>query len=704
MPIAPIPKKNKKRKKRRQTLSAHALFSRRTMAVSAFFVAVCLVYCAILITLQAKGNAFYIFKDKPDVPKGTTVKTVAVQAMRGEIYDRNGVPLVTNLYSYDLTLDHDPFVTTQGLSVRHRVLLSLMEHLTQPGSGQLTEDSFPLVGTYPDLSYSEEAKDPSTTVGRRLGILLSRVGLPEGASADALVSYYVNHYSLNTRVDGIPSYTGEEITSLLRIYYDMDLCQFGDASSEYTLAKGVSAALISAAKETDMVGVRFVVRSERVYHYPGYASHILGRVNKIFAEDWDYYNSLGYPMNAIVGVSGCEAAFESILHGTDGELELYVDEQGRVVSSRVTKEAIAGQDIRLTIDINLQMAAEDALREKLAEQGTGPKKGSVVAVDPDTGAYLAIASYPTFDLTHFNEQYSDLAANPALPMLNRALSGLYLSGNLSKLTTSIAGVCEGLVTPSTLLEDKGSLTVGNYTVLCPLLYRQDNAHGTLGLSTALSDGCDVFFGKLGQMIGIEKMKQYEALLGLGQKTGLSLGEGVGMASTLGAGDELALLRASIGESDASMTPAQMAQLMAILVNGGTRYRGHILYDVRNFTSGDIVEKTKAEKLSSLPLTAEGRHLLLKTLSEMAGENAFLSDCQTQLGKSGVLMGSYEAVVPSGTVDKGHSVLLSFATPIVSLTGQPVSSLALSVVVENGGETVFANDIVSALMQEYYQAP
>jgi hypothetical protein len=214
----------------------------------------------------------------------------------------------------------------------------------------------------------------------------------------------------------------------------------------------------------------------------------------------------------------------------------------------------------------------------------------------------------------------------------------------------------------------------------------------------------VFFGKLGQMIGIEKMKQYEALLGLGQKTGLSLGEGVGMASTLGAGDELALLRASIGELDASMTPAQMAQLMAILVNGGTRYRGHILYDVRNFTSGDIVEKTKAEKLSSLPLTAEGRHLLLKTLSEMAGENAFLSDCQTQLGKSGVLMGSYGAVVPSGTVDKGHSVLLSFATPIVSLTGQPISSLALSVVVENGGETVFANDIVSALMQEYYQAP
>jgi membrane peptidoglycan carboxypeptidase len=167
---------------------------------------------------------------------------------------------------------------------------------------------------------------------------------------------------------------------------------------------------------------------------------------------------------------------------------------------------------------------------------------------------------------------------------------------------------------------------------------------------------------------------------------------------------MALLRASIGELDASMTPAQMAQLMSILVNGGTRYRGHILYDVRNFTSGDVVEKTRVEKLSTLSLTTEGRHLLLKALSDMTSKDASLSDCQAQLGRSGLLMGAYGTVVPSGTVDEGHSVLLSFATPMVSLTGQPVSSLTVSVVVENGGETVFANDIVRVLMEEYYKVP
>ena len=698
MAIAPIPKKNKKNKKHRPTRDAHALFSRRTTALACVFVAVCLIYCAILVTLQAKGNAFYVFKDQPDVPEGTTVQTVAVQAMRGEIYDRNGVPLVTNLYSYDLTLDHDPFVTSQGLSVRHAALLSLLDKIAATGGGQLTEDSFPLIGTYPNLSYSDEAKDSHTTVGRRLGILLARVGLPANASEDALVSYYVNQYALNTRVDGIPSYTGEQITALLRIYYDMDLCQFGSATKEYTLAKGVSASLISSVKETDTVGVRFVVRSERVYHYPGYASHLLGRVNKIFAEDWDYYNSLGYPMNAIVGVSGCEAAFESILHGTDGELELYVDESGRTVSSRVTKEAVAGRDIRLTIDINLQIAAEDALRDKLESTGG---KGSAVVVDPDTGAYLAIASYPTFDLTHFSEQYTDLAANPDLPMLNRGLSGLYLAGDLSHLTTAVAGLCEGLVTPATMLEDSGVLSVGSHTVLCPLLYRQDHAHGTLGLSTALEDRCDVFLGKLGMMIGQEAFSQYEALLGLGQKTGLSLGEGTGMKSTVGLSDDIALLRAAIGESDASLTPAQMAQLLSVIVSGGTRYRGHILYDVRNFTSGDVVQKTKAEVLSTLPLTAEGRHLLLKTLSETIADGSVLSDCRTALSALGLTVGSYRVTVPSGTVEDGHSVCLSFATPTVSLTDQSLSSLCVSVVVENGGESNVSEQISRVLLEEFY---
>ena len=700
MPIAPIPQKNKKRKKHRPTPTPHAVFSRRASLLASVFVVVCLIYCALLVTLQAKGNAFYIFKEKPDVPAGTTAKTVIVQAMRGEIYDRNGVPLVTNLYSYDLTLDHDPFMTGTGVSVRNSALLSLLEHLSQPDSGTLTEDSFPLEGVYPNLSYSTAAKDPTTTVGRRLAILLSRIGLPENSSASALVSYYVNQYSLNAHVDGIPSYSNEEITSLIRIYYDMDLCQFGSASSEYVMARDVTASIISSVKETALTGVRFVVRSERVYHYPGYASHILGRVNKIFAEDWDYYNSLGYPMNAIVGVSGCEAAFESILHGTDGELEIYVDEHGRTVSSRVVKEAVAGQDIRLSIDINLQIITEDALRDQLAAKGG---KGSAVVADPSTGAYLAIASYPTFDLTDFNEKYSDLAADPALPMLNRALSGLYLAGDVSQLTTAIAGLCEGKVTASMLLEDKGSFAVGSQTVLCPLLYHQDTAHGALGLSTALTDRCEVFFGRLGQMIGSDSLKQYEALLGLGSKTGIEIGEGIGMGSTLPQSDAVALLRASIGSSDAAMTPAQMCRLMSVIVNGGKLYKGHILYDVRSFTSGDVVHKTQAEVLSSLPLGEENRHLLIRTLHDMANKNASLTKLASYLSTEGLTLGCYDTTVPAGTVDENHALLMAFCSPTVGQTGKN-SSLCVSVVVENGGEYSPAGAVVSAVMGQYYGMP
>ncbi|MBQ1202721.1 MAG: hypothetical protein IIX61_02770, partial [Loktanella sp.] len=395
MPYMPLPKKQDKKKKSGKKLTPHALFSRRLTILTSVFIVVCIVYLSILITLQVMGNAYMVYRDKTNLPDGLTEQTVTIQAMRGEIYDRNGLPLVTNRYSYDLTLDYQPFFKEMGVSVRNKTLLSLVEPFSTDENGTLCEDSFPLSGTYPNLTYSDEAMNADSKIAKRLNQVLIRNELSTAASPNALVSYYVNKYSLGARVDGIPAYTNEQITTLIRLYYDMDVCDFGGNAAEYVLASNVSAAVISANKENAISGVRVVVRSERIYHYPGYASHILGRVNKIFAEDWDYYNALGYPMDAIVGVSGCESAFEHILHGTDGQMKILVDENGRTVSSEIIKQPVAGQDVRLTIDIRLQIVAEDALRERLELETSNSRKGAVVVTDPDSGAYLAIASAPT---------------------------------------------------------------------------------------------------------------------------------------------------------------------------------------------------------------------------------------------------------------------------------------------------------------------
>ena len=169
-----------------------------------------------------------------------------------------------------------------------------------------------------------------------------------------------------------------------------------------------------------------------------------------------------------------------------------------------------------------------------------------------------------------------------------------------------------------------------------------------------------------------------------------------MASTLSEGDGQALLRAAIGQSDASMTPAQMAQLLSCIVNGGTRYQGYLLYDVRNFTSGDVVSKTQATALSSLTLNAEGRHLLIKTMADIAKKDSSLMGCQQNLADKGLTLGCFYSTSPSGTVADSHAILLGFVTPSVG----EGASLCVSVVVENGGEAEKFSSIISSIVGEY----
>ena len=696
----PLPSRRPKQKKSGYKPTPHVLFSRRVTILTTVFVVVCLIYLSILISLQAKGNAFSVYKDTDGLPDGLTAQAVTIQAMRGEIYDRNGVPLVTNHYSYDLTLQYHTFVSEQSIAAQNKTLLRLTEQLTSPEAGELCAHSFALTGTYPDLSYSDEAMDKSSDVYADLQTLLARLELSPTASADALVAYYVNTYSLGARLDGIPAYTNEQITTLIRLYYDMDVLDFGGAASEYTLAKNVSAAIVASTKESALPGVSVVVRSERIYHYPGYASHILGRVNKIFAEDWDYYNALGYPMDAIVGVSGCESAFENILHGADGQMSITVDETGRTVSSEITKQPVAGQDIRLSIDIKLQIAAEDALRAHL-DSHNRPTKGAVVVMDPNTGAYLAIASAPTFGASRFGEEYEDLAADPLLPMFNRALSGVYYPGKLMQLRSAVAGLNERIVTPASLWRDQNSLTAGSYTVLCPKLYTQDVSHGYLGLSTALEDGCDVFFGLLGQKIGSHTMSQYETLLGFGQSTGVEIAEGQGNISSLSQNNDAALLKAAIGESDLMCTPAQLCNMLATIVNGGTRYRGHLLYEIRNFTSGDVVNRTQKEAVAYFKLGEDNKLLLLRTMSQIMQDDPTFADEIAALRMQGIGAGCIGTIAPSGTTAEDHTMLLAYGVPTVQTSANKESSVAISVVLENRVDTAAAADIVSAVLHSYY---
>lgn len=684
--------------------SPHTLFSRRLTMLGCLFVGVCLLYGGILVSLLVKDNDFSLYVEQPSLPAGGSVQTVTIQAVRGEIYDRNGKPLVTNVYSYDLQLDYSSFLSSGGAHARNKHLLALLAQLDSFELSLNATSSFPLEGSYPHLSYSAQAQDPTTTQYADLLRVLDAVGLAPNASADALVAYYVNTYDLQMQTDGIPAYTSEQITRLLQLYYDMDRTAFG-VSNPYTLVQNVSAALISSQKELATPGVTVSMRADRVYHYPGYATHILGRVGKIFAEDWDYYNAMGYPMNAVVGVSGCENAFETLLHGTDGEMQITLDQNGNVVSKQIITQPIAGQDIRLTLDISLQIAAEDSLRERLSsssDSDTSQKAtaGSVVAMNAQTGEVLALASAPSYDAAQFLEQYDELLSDSTLPLLNRAVSATYEAGDMMHLVTAVAGLSERVITTSTLWQDGGKLTVGSETLVCPKFLSQSTTHGHVGVSTALTDACDVFFGSLGVELGSAAFCRWESALGIGQKTGIEIGENEGKRSNASLDFAPLLATAAIGQAEARCTPVQLCSMLATLLSGGERYEAHLLSDVRDFTTSEVLYQKKPQLLSQAIITTEHVQLLLRAMKNQAAQFASLTDLNDRLRAQNISVGCLGTTVAAASGEGDHALLLAFGVPDGPSSSQ--SPVSVAVVLENGQLPSLAADLAAATLGEWYE--
>ena len=564
----------------------------RYVSVAAVFCLICVIYLGRLLFIQIN----YAEEDESK----TTKRTVTVQAVRGEIYDRNGNALVTNRYTYDLTLSYATFAAS-GLKTSNEACLHLADALKNSGEEVKHEEKyFPFDGAYPYYTLSGAAADPETSVAYRYQKVLKTIGLKEHAKPADVVKYYVTTYDLlATDTNGDRLFDDDEIDRLIRMRYDMDAVGFKSAG-EYTFAEDVGLPLMTYVKELSLAGVTFTVNIERVYNYPGYASHILGTVGPIYSEEWDYYNEQGYQMNAVVGKSGCELAFEEYLHGSDGLLVIEEDAEGNVVSVTVKKEPVAGNDVHLTIDIDLQIAAEDGLRENveyvvdrangLVDRGANCNAGAAVAIDPDTFSVLAVASYPTYDLTTYNLDYNDLLMADGNPLFNRALNGLYAPGSTYKLGMSVAALMEGEITASSYIRCNGVYTY--YSDYKPQCSTYPHVASSLNVVQAIADSCNCFFYDIGRRMGIDTMNRYMSRLGIGQSTGLELGGQIGVLASpeyrQQAGGEPwrdgLTLQAAIGQSDNLASPLQLACYTAALANGGTRYSAHLLDSVYTFGS------------------------------------------------------------------------------------------------------------------------
>ena len=553
-----------------------------------------------LYRLQIVEGASYYAQSQDSI-----ATTVSVPAARGEILDRYGRVLVSNKVVNDLTID------TQSLfeqSDPNAVILKLTGAVTD--SGAEYTDTLPITKEAP-FAYVDNMTSTQRTL---LSAYLKSQKLPDSTTAVELMAWFRKAFKIDS------NYTSDQMRTIAGVRYEIKV-RYVTQTADYVFAKNVSIDLISKLMEQNIPGFNVVQSYEREYN-TDYAAHLLGGVGLMDADEYKTYKDQGYLMNATVGQSGAEKAFEQYLHSTDGQAVVTKTLGGTVINTRYTQAPQPGNNVSLTIDLGLQETAENALssfissnnatreNQNAAYKAMGDTKdvkdlisgGAIVAVNVKTGEPLCIASYPTYSLKTYSQDADELNKDKNAPLVNRALQGLYAPGSTFKPVTAIASLAEGVITPGATIYDKGKFTKyakseSDYAPEC-WIYPQ-GSHGYVNATKAIEVSCNYYFYTVGDQLGIDKLSDYASRFGLGEATGIELSEKTGqMASreekaakgqTWMPGDTL---QAAIGQSDSLFTPMQIANYVATVANNGTRYKASMLKSVRSYDGAkDVYERT-----------------------------------------------------------------------------------------------------------------
>ncbi len=658
----------------------------RYIVLALLFVGAISVYVCRLSQLQlsaVSGDTVLINGQRIAV----TQQRVKIKARRGSILDRDGTPLVQDVLYHSMVLDAGTFPTDDHAA--NELLCQLLTWLSD-ADAPLRASSCPITEGYADDRYLFFLKPDtlSADARERYENYLTAIGLSdrETLEANALLDAMYRRYHLyaeeETAVIGQQAPTPTLLYDPYMAYriacirYDLEVLRF-DESNDYLLTEDADASLITPVMEQHLRGVSFRTRTERAYCYPGYASHILGHTGLIPAASVDRYTEMGYPMDAVVGIDGIEGAMEQYLRAVDGEMLLEVDGQGNVVRQTVLREPIAGRDVYLTIDIDLQTCAEDALAQNIADivergissgeehNGEDAAAGALVVIDPENGAVLASASYPSYDLSAYSANYTALSSDPALPLFNRALMGTYAPGSVFKVGVAAAAMEEGIIDADTVIDTKGVYTYyDDYQPRCWIYTNTGLHHGKINVVSALRDSCNYFFFDVGRQLGITKLASFMSSLGLGQKTGTELPESAGILSTPDYTKEkgipwtgAALLQTAIGQGYNAFTPMQIASYLSTVVNGGTRYEVHYVRGIADASDTDAPDFSDAGNVLDTVVFDEETHAtLIHAMHEVA-----VNGSATRIFRGyGIPVGAKTGTAEVGENESPNAVFAGFA--------------------------------------------
>ncbi len=509
----------------------------------------------------------------------TTYTTLTrIKAARGDMLDINGNILVGNRASYDLVLNHYVLINADGTNDYLYRLVKLCQ-----AEGIEYTDRFPVSRERP---FTYTLDEYNSIWQGYFQVYLAEDDLDSDITAPLLVKKLRERYSLPAE------WSDDDARLVIGLRYEMSLRNCVPTLANFVFLSDASDEALSNIMELGIPGMGVEASTVREYNTTS-AAHILGYVGAMSPEQWEYYKTIdGYEMDAEIGQTGLEAAYEEYLHGVDGWREDTVTSDGTLVKSEYLQEPKAGSNVEISIDLNLQIAAEEQLAYTIQnlqaqdeeKDGADAEGGAVVAIDVKTGQVLVCASYPTYDLSRFFEDYNELLEAEDNPLFNRALMGVYPPGSAYKMSTLIAAINSGRTYSGEEIQTLGKFDKyeGLYAT-CLAYSLAGRNHGKITASTALMVSCNYFFYELGDRLSLSAMDSTAKHLGLGEPTGIELPESTGYRANKETkaklysgydtgwfiGDQIL---SAIGQSDNRFTPIQLCVYASTLANQGTRYK------------------------------------------------------------------------------------------------------------------------------------
>ena len=601
------------------------------------------IFGFVLFLFATKLFSLQIIETKGNTDNATTYSTITtVRAARGDILDRNGNILVGNRASYDLVFNH---YVIKSADDRNQYLYNLLKKCAELGVTH--NDHFPITATQP-FQYTLDSYNASWQ--RYYQSFMVDWGLDPDITAPLLVERMRERYDLPEE------WTDEEARGVIGLRYEFDLRGVTNLPN-YVFIEDVSNENLSAILELNTPGLMVESSTVREYHTP-YAAHILGYMGGMDDADWKKYEEQGYSMDAYIGQSGFEEAFEEYLHGIDGSRLDVVSKDGAIVSQKYLegKEPIAGNNVETTIDITLQKIAEDSLAQVMhnltdpeintsegESTGLDAQGAAVIVMKVKTGEILACASYPTYDLANISkpEVWNAIMEDELKPFFNRAFGANYAPGSTFKMCTLVAAMQnvnskgERILNYMETIQDKGVFTsLGEgFNPKCLLYSSVQATHGTIDATDALKVSCNYFFYELGYRMTWEMMDEAAKGFGLGEPTGIELTESIGWranptskaASYTGpdavwnAGDRVL---AAIGQSENRYSPLQLCVYACTLANRGTRYRATFLNRVASSDYRTLIKQNEPEIVSKMDISYDTYEMYMtgmrKVITDIGG--------------------------------------------------------------------------------------